>query len=88
MYLAVAAVLLAGATWGLAAPGPAVPWWTVDGGGGTSSGGSYALTGTVGQAEPGPRMQGEVYELAGGFWGAGEQAAYTAYMPAVMRAGP
>ena len=27
----------------------AIPWWTVDGGGGTSQGGNYTLSGTAGQ---------------------------------------
>jgi hypothetical protein len=63
-------------------------WWTVDGGGGTSSGGDYALTGTAGQAEVGALMQGGAYELAGGFWGAAAQAEYDLYLPAVMRAWP
>ena len=33
-------------------------WDTVDGGGGTSSGGSYALSGTAGQADAGGPLSG------------------------------
>jgi hypothetical protein len=46
-------------------------WWTVDGGGGTSSGGDYALSGTVGQADANVLTGGE-YTLSGGFWPGGE----------------
>ncbi len=43
-------------------------WYTIDGGGGTSSGGDYLLNGTIGQPDAG-RMQAGNYTLAGGFWG-------------------
>jgi hypothetical protein len=45
-------------------------WFTIDGGGGISSGGQYALKDTVGQAEAGV-MGGGSYELLGGFWPGG-----------------
>lgn len=45
-----------------------LPWYRVAGGGGTSSGGSYTLSGTVGQAEAGPTLTGGAYALTGGFW--------------------
>lgn len=45
-----------------------IPWYRVAGGGGTSSGGSYTVSGTVGQAEAGPTMTGGAYTLTGGFW--------------------
>jgi hypothetical protein len=82
--------LLLGATWALRASAPewAVSWWTVDGGGGTSSGGVYSLAGTAGQAEVGALMQGGTYELAGGFWGAGGKAEYDLYLPVVLRLSP
>jgi len=44
-----------------------VDWHTVDGGGGTSSGGTFALSGTVGQHDAGA-MAGGNFELTGGFW--------------------
>jgi hypothetical protein len=45
--------------------------WTADGGGGTSSGGTYALTGTIGQPEVNTiAATGGGFTLAGGFWGA------------------
>jgi len=42
-------------------------WYTIDGGGGTISGGPYQLTGTVGQADAGYHDE-PYYELLGGFW--------------------
>ena len=40
---------------------------TVDGGGGRSTGGSFASTGTVGQADAGA-LAGGAFVLSGGFW--------------------
>lgn len=42
-------------------------WHTIDGGGGTSSGGDFVLSGTIGQPDAGT-MTGGDYVLAGGFW--------------------
>lgn len=42
-------------------------WSTIDGGGGTSTGGVYAVRGTIGQPEAGA-MSGGNYSLTGGFW--------------------
>jgi len=44
-----------------------VDWFSVDGGGGTSRGGPYTLSGTIGQPEVGA-MNGGAYTLEGGFW--------------------
>jgi hypothetical protein len=54
---------------GLAAAqgGYALDWWTVDGGGGSASGGIFALSGTMGQPDAGTVAGGE-YMLEGGFW--------------------
>jgi hypothetical protein len=43
-------------------------WWTVDGGGGTSTGGVFTVSGTIGQPDAG-RMSGGTFALEGGFWG-------------------
>jgi hypothetical protein len=51
--------------------GPAqysVDWSTVDGGGGTSTGGVYSVSGTIGQPDAGT-TSGGTYTLQGGFWG-------------------
>ena len=45
-------------------------WSTIDGGGGTSSGGPYVLTGTIGQPDAAYSAGGS-YELLGGFWPGG-----------------
>jgi len=44
-----------------------IDWFTIDGGGGTSSGGPYTLSGTIGQPDAG-RLSGGNYTLEGGFW--------------------
>ncbi len=44
-----------------------IRWSTIDGGGGTSTGGPYTLRGTIGQPDAGDSA-GEQYELLGGFW--------------------
>ena len=45
-----------------------IDWHTIDGGGGTSTGGVYSVSGTIGQPDAGT-MNGGSYSLAGGFWG-------------------
>ena len=61
-------------------------WWTVDGGGGTGSGDSYSMSGTVGQSEVGVRMAGGDYTLTGGFWRSdGPGWASQVYLPLLMR---
>jgi len=47
-----------------------IDWHTIDGGGGTSSGGPYVLTGTIGQPDADWCVGGN-YELLGGFWPGG-----------------
>ena len=44
-----------------------IEWYTIDGGGGTSSGGPYELSGTIGQPDA-DYLDGGPYELLGGFW--------------------
>ena len=46
----------------------AIDWSTIDGGGGTSTGGVYSVTGTIGQPDAGATMTGGQYSLTGGFW--------------------
>ena len=78
-------LLVAGAA--LAAPnGFSIPWWTVDGGGGSSQGGDYALSGTIGQPDAGPVMTGGEYTVSGGYWaGVSQPFTNTIYLPVVMR---
>jgi len=63
MVLAVAALS--------SAAGPyQIDWHTIDGGGGTSAGGLYILTGTIGQPDA-DWSRGGKYELLAGFWPGG-----------------
>ena len=45
-----------------------IDWHTTDGGGGTSTGGVYAVSGTIGQPDAGEVMTGGAFSLQGGFW--------------------
>lgn len=44
-----------------------INWYTIGGGGGTSAGGNYSVTGTIGQPAT-ATMSGGTYSLTGGFW--------------------
>jgi len=45
-----------------------IDWYKVAGGGGTSTGGIYSVSGTIGQHDAGGPMTGGNYSLTGGFW--------------------
>ena len=79
--------LLLLSSFAVARNGYELSWWTVDGGGGTLSNGSYSLSGTVGQAEAGAALEEDAYTLIGGYWyGAGKEAKrYELYLPSVIR---
>ncbi len=79
--VALAALALAGAA--LANGAYEMPWFTVDGGGGESTGGGFALAGTVGQPDAGA-LSGGAYALVGGFW-SGAGANFLRYLPIVMK---
>jgi len=65
--LAIAAVLAAASA---PASPDAIPRHVIASGGGSSSGGAYAVTGSIGQADADPLhpASGGVYALTGGFW--------------------
>jgi len=100
VWLVVAALLVVGAGAAAlfnplagAAQGPDqvydLDWWTVDGGGGSSSAvGHYALDGTAGQPDPGPILYGTNYQLEGGFWSGGLSGVswFDVYLPVILRA--
>jgi hypothetical protein len=46
----------------------AINWHTIDGGGGTSTGGVYSVSGTIGQPDAGGPMTNGQYAVTGGFW--------------------
>jgi hypothetical protein len=52
----------------LGAQNYSINWFTIDGGGGASSGGAFTVSGTVGQPDAG-QMSGGNFTVAGGFWG-------------------
>jgi hypothetical protein len=46
-----------------------IDWFTIDGGGGTSTGSVYSVSGTIGQPDASSQpMTGGNYSLVGGFW--------------------
>ena len=45
-----------------------VDWYKISGGGGTSTNGSYTVSGTIGQPDASGAMTGGNYSVTGGFW--------------------
>jgi hypothetical protein len=45
-----------------------IDWYKIAGGGGTSIGATYQVTGTIGQPDASGSMSGGNYSLTGGFW--------------------
>jgi len=45
-----------------------IDWSKIAGGGGTSTGSVYSISGTIGQLDAGGTMTGGGYSLTGGFW--------------------
>lgn len=43
-------------------------WYKMAGGGGASTGGTYQISGTIGQPDAGGAMSGGSFSLTGGFW--------------------
>jgi hypothetical protein len=47
----------------------AIDWFTIDSGGGTSTGGVFSVSGTIGQPDASPQpMIGGNFSVTGGFW--------------------
>ena len=67
---ALVACILAGVAFNFSARAQSysIDWYKVSGGGGTSTGGTYAVSGTIGQHDAGGPMTGGNYSLTGGFW--------------------
>jgi hypothetical protein len=64
----ISALLLAWLTATLQAQIYSIDWYKVSGGGGTSTGGVYSVSGTIGQPDAGGAMSGGQYSVTGGFW--------------------
>ena len=45
-----------------------INWYKIAGGGGTSTGATYSVSGTIGQPDASTAMTGGRYSLTGGFW--------------------
>lgn len=68
---AASVLLLAGffAPFSLLAQSYTIDWYTIDGGGGNSTGGVYSVSGTLGQPDASTTpMTGGPYSVTGGFW--------------------
>jgi opacity protein-like surface antigen len=86
LVAALVTALLLGAAAAAAAvnSGYTLNWFSVDGGGGTSTGaGGYTVSGSIGQPDAGT-LSGGGYTLQGGFWG-GAAANPRLYLPLVQR---
>jgi len=67
-HLFAAAILVGAAGSSAMAQDFSINWYTIDGGGGTSTGGDFSLSGTIGQHDAGGPMTGGDFSLTGGFW--------------------
>ena len=45
-----------------------IDWYKIAGGGGTSTGGVYSVSGTIGQADASAPLTGGNFSVTGGFW--------------------
>jgi hypothetical protein len=68
MVLILALSLWSIAVFNASAQSYSIDWFTIDGGGGTSTGGVYSVSGTIGQPDAG-HMSGGNFTIDGGFWG-------------------
>jgi hypothetical protein len=86
LLLGVAVMLLMAVTSASAQSGGGydLAWSTIDGGGDTSTGGDYALMGTIGQSDAGAAMNGNGFTLNGGFWNGGASQ-YRVYLPLMIK---
>jgi hypothetical protein len=86
LALLVAAILGASAALAQTGGGYDLTWSTIDAGGGSSAGGGYQLSGTLGQPEAGATLSGGSYSLWGGFWGAASSSLGSkVYLPLLRR---
>ena len=71
LKLGVLALLLSTINYGLStshAQSYTVDWYKIAGGGGTSTGGVYSVSGTIGQPDASGAMTGGNYSVTGGYW--------------------
>jgi hypothetical protein len=65
---AIATLLLALTALTAHAQSYSIDWYKTSGGGGTSTGGLYSVSGTIGQPDASNAMTGGNYTVTGGFW--------------------
>ena len=71
LYRAILLIILCSSIISIAGdPQYKLTWYTIDGGGGQSSGGQYVLMGTIGQPDAAYSSSGN-YQVLGGFWPGG-----------------
>ena len=61
-------LLMLGLVTSLHAQSYSINWYKIAGGGGTSTGGVFSVSGTIGQADASGAMSGGQYSVTGGFW--------------------
>lgn len=66
MFLWLAPLALSSAS-AQSTPGFDISWWDISNGGGRSTGGSFTLTGTIGQPDGNATSTGGDFKLTGGF---------------------
>ena len=59
--------------------------WTTNGGGSTSSGGNYIVSGVSGQADVGPLLNGGNYQINGGIFQGTLQTNNVIFLPLITR---
>jgi hypothetical protein len=70
IFLMTAGFILLNSTFCLSVLGQSytIDWYKIAGGGGTSTGGTYQVSGTIGQPDASGAMSGGQYSVTGGFW--------------------
>lgn len=64
-----------------------IDWYTIDGGGATNlTGGTFTLSGTVGQFDASSTAQVGSYGLTAGFWAAWNLPSYSIFLPLIQKA--
>jgi hypothetical protein len=84
-YLLIAVALL-GIVTVFALDAGSLTWWTVSGGAASSTGGSYNLSGSIGQPDAGTSTGG-TYALVGGLWSGvnNPPTMYKLFLPLILR---
>src|SRR6187401_490919 len=68
LKIIIAGALFCATAFSLLAQTYSIDWHTIDGGGGTSTGGVYSVSGTIGQPDAGGPMTNGQYSVTSGFW--------------------